>query len=205
MNGPRRDALVEWATAARTLSGEAESGDTFVVEPFAAGVLVAAVDGLGHGREAATAARAAAETLRAHAGDVVEGLLSRCHGRLKGTRGAVMSLASLDRGATMTWTGVGNVEGMLLRASPGNGPARESLLLLGGLVGARLPADRIATLSVRPRDVLLFATDGIRPGFGSSLRVDAAVQQIADDVMEGFATGRDDALVVVVRWLGGAA
>lgn len=205
MTGPRRTALVEVATAARTLSGQAESGDVAVVEPFPAGVLVAAVDGLGHGPEAATASRAAAETLRAHAADPVGELLSRCHRRLKGTRGAVMSVASFDDDGTMTWTGVGNVEGVLVRAAPGGGPPRESLLLRGGLVGERLPAERVETLSLRPRDVLVFATDGVRAGFGSSVRVDAAVQEIADEIIDRFGRGQDDVMVVVVRWLGGAA
>jgi negative regulator of sigma-B (phosphoserine phosphatase) len=202
----RGSARVECATAARTLTGQTESGDLSLIEPIEAGLLVAAVDGLGHGPEAAAAARIAAETLRAHSGEGVGDLLGRCHQRLKGTRGAVMSLASFDSSAeTMTWAGVGNVEGMLLRAPPSSGPARESLLLLGGLIGERLPSHRAATLPLRPGDVLVFATDGIRHGFHISVRLDAPAQEIANDTLERFATGHDDALVVVVRWLGGVA
>ena len=52
-----------------------------------------------------------------------------------------MSVAVLDaRAETMTWVGVGNVEGVLLRAQAAVSPRRESLLLRGGVIGGRLPA-----------------------------------------------------------------
>ena len=59
----------EWGLAARALHGQAESGDLHLVAPFAGGVLIAAVDGLGHGSEAAAAARVAVATLRDHSRD----------------------------------------------------------------------------------------------------------------------------------------
>jgi len=43
-----------WGLAAMPLAGESESGDCCVVKAFDKGVLVAVVDALGHGREAAT-------------------------------------------------------------------------------------------------------------------------------------------------------
>ena len=48
--------MIEWGVASRALPGETRSGDLHVVESFAGGALVAAVDGLGHGEEAADAA-----------------------------------------------------------------------------------------------------------------------------------------------------
>ena len=48
--------LLEWGVATRALEGQSESGDMAVVVPFDHGVLAAAVDGLGHGPEAARAA-----------------------------------------------------------------------------------------------------------------------------------------------------
>lgn len=193
---------MRWASATRIRNAGPESGDVGVVEPFPTGYLVAAIDGLGHGREAAHAAQAAAEVLRAHPGDPVIDLLSRCHERLKGTRGAVMSLAALDaRASTLTWTGVGNVEGVLLRPDA----PREYLLLRGGLVGMRLPTNRAATIAIKPNDVLVLATDGIQPGFAATTPIHADVQAIADHIVDNFATNNDDALAMVVRWSGGDA
>src|SRR3989442_542063 len=62
-----RSALIEWGVATLALPGEAQSGDGHVVKPVGTSVLVAVVDGLGHGAEAATAARAAVAALERHA------------------------------------------------------------------------------------------------------------------------------------------
>jgi len=52
--------LIEWGVATLALPGETQSGDRHLVKPVGSTVLVAVVDGLGHGAEAATAAQAAA-------------------------------------------------------------------------------------------------------------------------------------------------
>ena len=44
--------MIEWGVAAAPLAGETESGDLHLVKPVGRGMLVAAVDGLGHGAEA---------------------------------------------------------------------------------------------------------------------------------------------------------
>ena len=49
--------------ASKTLQGQSVSGDIHVVIPFNEGLLVAVIDGLGHGPEAAIASMAAAKTL----------------------------------------------------------------------------------------------------------------------------------------------
>src|SRR2546430_3534138 len=87
-------ALIEWGVASLALPGEAESGDRHLVTPVGTGVLVAVVDGLGHGAEAASAAKAAVAALERHATESPAPLLERCHRALKGTRGAVMSVAA---------------------------------------------------------------------------------------------------------------
>src|SRR6266571_213760 len=115
-------ALIEWGVASLALPGEAESGDRHLVKPVGTSVLVAVVDGLGHGAEAASAAQAAVAALERHASESLVGLVERCHRALKGTRGAVMSVAAFSRhDRSMTWVGVGNVEGLLVY---GDGTAR---------------------------------------------------------------------------------
>ena len=54
---------VEWSVATRCRRGEATSGDLAVVTLLPEGALVAGIDGLGHGVEAARAARRAAEVV----------------------------------------------------------------------------------------------------------------------------------------------
>ncbi|HEV8717735.1 MAG TPA: SpoIIE family protein phosphatase, partial [Candidatus Binatia bacterium] len=166
MDTARSDSLLRWSVATRTLARQRVSGDLSLVTPFPGGVLVAVVDGLGHGEEAVTAAQLAITALRDNAQESVVLLLQRCHEQLKCTRGAVMSLASFNaHDGLMTWAGVGDVEGVLLRTSADADPAREILPLRGGVVGYQLPPLRATVLPVRRGDMLIFATDGIRSSF----------------------------------------
>ena len=200
---PKLPPLIEWGVAVQPLEGEAESGDQYVVRPLPKGVLVAAVDGLGHGPEAAAAARSAVVTLEGYAHEPVISLVKRCHERLMRTRGVVMSLASFNAlDNTMTWLGVGNVEGALLRADGTASPARESILLRGGVVGYQLPALHAAILPVAQGDVLILATDGIRGGFVEDVTLSDPPQRIAEQILARRGGGTDDALVLVARYLG---
>src|SRR2546427_9658051 len=90
-------ALIEWGVASLALPGEAESGDRHLVKPVGTGVLVAVVDGLGHGIEAASAAKAAVAALERHASESPVPLLERRHPALKGARGPVRGVAVLTR------------------------------------------------------------------------------------------------------------
>src|SRR2546430_17300400 len=103
--------------------------------------LVAVVDGLGHGAEAAGAALAAVTCLERAARQPVISLIQSCHGRLAATRGAVMSVAAFNvREEPMTRVGVGTVEGVLLRPHSTVSPRREALRLHAGGVAVHLPA-----------------------------------------------------------------
>jgi negative regulator of sigma-B (phosphoserine phosphatase) len=194
-------ACLEWGAATAMLPGQTESGDLHLVVSTPERTFVAAVDGLGHGTEAAVASRVAAETLRECPNEPVISLLRRCHENLKPTRGAVISLASFSfRDAMMTWVGIGNVAGFLLRADQ-NLP-NETLLLRSGVVGVQLPPLQAAVLPVGPGDVLVFATDGVRTDFAENIMPTASIQTTAERLLAKYNKGTDDALVVVARYRG---
>jgi hypothetical protein len=112
-----------------------------------------------------------------------------------------MSLALFHaKDQTLTWLGVGNVDGLLLRAEPHQARAREALLLRGGVVGYQLPPLRAETVPVEPEDVLILATDGIRSRFPEGLELGDAPQEIADRILAQHAREADDALVLVARF-----
>jgi phosphoserine phosphatase RsbX len=197
-----RPAMLDWSVATRPLSGETACGDDAVVALLPDGALVAAVDGLGHGTAAARAAARAVDLLRKHANEPLVSLLKRCHEELRTTRGAAMSVARFCTGDnTMTWAGVGNVEGRLVRQSNAH-PSNEALIVLGGAAGVQLQRLRTATLGVQPGDTLVFATDGIDPRFADSLRPNASADKTARTILRAHAKANDDALVVVARYLG---
>ena len=195
--------LVEYGVAKSILPGQGESGDRHVVCCGGEGILIAAIDGIGHGEEAANAAEAALAILKASPEEPVISLLERCHEGLRSTRGVVLSLASIDpKHGLMTWLGVGNVQGVLMRAGAQKGSVGEVLLLRGGVVGSQLPALQAAVLPIRRGDTLVFVTDGVRGEFVEGLSALESPQRAADKILKQHGRGNDDALVLVVRLTG---
>ena len=193
---------IAWSVVSRALPGQAVSGDDYVVAPMRDGVVIAVVDGLGHGDEATTAARTAIRVIEQRANDGVMALMQHCHEALRHTRGAAMTVLALtpnDRTAALI--GVGNVEMVLVRGDRKAPPARENALLRNGVVGYRLPALQPSTLAVGPGDLLVFATDGVREDFGDVINARDTLPQIVDRILAQKLRGTDDALVLACKVL----
>ena len=194
---------IEWGVAAKALPGQTVSGDLHLIKPLPEGVLMAVVDGLGHGGEATAAARTAISTLANHANEPLISLLHRCHEALLQTRGVVMTLALINLAEKhVAWLGIGNVEGLIVRADPIAKPPSEGLLLRAGVIGYQLPSLQGRIIPLARRDLLIFVTDGIRSNFADSIVHGDSSKQIADRILEKSFKGTDDALVLVVRYLG---
>jgi hypothetical protein len=195
------DAL-DVGVASAPLHGGPATGDLAVLAPRPDGHLVAAIDGLGHGPHAQDAARAIAAELERASADPLSTVFARCHTAAAATRGAAMTLAAFDQAAErMTWLAVGNVAAVLVR---GGGGRRESVVARPGIVGANLPPLRETEVGLQPGDVVVMATDGVGSGFTSAVRPGEASQAAAERLLSDWATGADDALVVVVRRPAGA-
>ncbi|HTR82185.1 MAG TPA: SpoIIE family protein phosphatase [Bacteroidota bacterium] len=195
--------VIEWGVATFTLSGQTESGDLHVVKNFKGGVLVGVIDGLGHGKEAAVAAKAAAEILENYSQESVIPLLRRVHDGLHTTRGVVMSIARINAvDNTMTWLSVGNVEGILLRHDRKTLPDKEIILLRGGVVGYNLPLPFASVHPLFSGDTLIFATDGIHNSFQEIISTQQSPQGLADKICAQYCKKTDDALVLVARYRG---
>ena len=189
-----------WSIAHRPLNDGAESGDLCVVQPFPHGILIAVLDGSGHGMEAAAVVKIASELIKSHADESPIPLMRRCHDGLRTTRGAALSIASIRTSeGLMTWLGVGNVEGLLVRADPTAKPKSESLVLRPGVVGRTLPPLVGAVLAMEAGDTLVFTTDGVSQGFTKLIARDAPPKRTADLIFDRYTKKTDDALVVVAR------
>ena len=188
-------ALVEWAVASRPLE-PGESGDQHLVLLRPGGAFLGVVDGLGHGPAAAAAAHEAIRILAEAEAEAPLTALRRCHDGLRATRGAVLALAWLDSShGRMTWLGIGTVHGVLWRSG-----GHEILVSRGGVVGRKLPPPHASVLEVAPGDLLVLATDGVRPGFAQQAPDHSQPQGIADSILARHGTGSDDALVLVARY-----
>ena len=200
------DEAFEWGIATRSRRGETTSGDLAVIALLPEGALIAAIDGLGHGGEAAHAAQKAGEVLRERPCDDLIRLTKQCHSALRATRGAAISLAFVSPAkGTMTWLGVGSVEGRVVSGAPSATRPKGSLALENGVPGHELPSLRTAALAVRPGDVVVLATDGIEASFGESLDVSGSPQAISERILAAHWKPTDDALVIAVRYLGAPA
>lgn len=179
-----------------------QSGDSHVVRQLPEGVLAAVIDGLGHGIEAADAARIAGCTLISSPLEDTVSLVWRCHEALKDTRGVVMTLLFFSPSGAMTWVGVGNIEGVIFRCDASGCTRANHVVLRGGVIGHRLPPLRAESLTLLPHDTVILATDGIRPEFSDEFVAGDEPQAIADHILARYRKGTDDALVLVVRCLG---
>jgi negative regulator of sigma-B (phosphoserine phosphatase) len=195
--------MVEYGVAKFVLPGQGESGDHYVVCCNKSGILIAAIDGIGHGEEAADVSKTAAALLRSLTDEPIISLVKQCHEKLRTTRGVVLSLAFIEpEHGMMTWLGVGNVQGVLKRCDTKNGNAPEPLLLRAGVVGSQLPALQATVLPIAQGDTLFFATDGVRSDFSMTLSARENPQRAADRILEQYRSGTDDALVLVARLMG---
>jgi phosphoserine phosphatase RsbX len=198
---PDWPAELELGIAERALPGERRSGDRAVLAAYDGGALVAAIDGLGHGGEAADAADVAATLMAQRPDEEPVRLIQACHRALAHTRGAVMTLAWFDLvAASLSWTGVGNVEGRLVHAGAGLLAPTHGPLTKGGVVGYNLPSIRVTGTDLEHGDVMVLATDGIDSGFARDILEGGSAQDIADRILAAHGKPSDDALAVVLRY-----
>ncbi|MBF0481582.1 MAG: SpoIIE family protein phosphatase [Desulfovibrionaceae bacterium] len=182
----------------RALSGlPDECGDAGVIVDSGGQCFLALIDVLGHGPQAHEVALAAVEFLKQNSMMELTDLMSALHGRLKGTRGAVVTLGRFDRETgALGLVGVGNITARLFGG--------EAVRLLGrdGIVGYSMPTPRRLDLTMFPGDVLMLYSDGVREHFelfdrpGLLLGNAAA---IAGEVLAHFGKGDDDASCLILR------
>jgi hypothetical protein len=161
--------------------------------------LMAVIDGLGHGEDAAAAANAAAQVLETSPHESLRTLFDRCHAQLRATRGAAMTVARFEsNGRTLDWLGMGNIKTVLLRRAA-HGFTCMDLLTYSGVVGAQPQKRPASKIDVLRGDVLILATDGVDRKFIDSIRYDEAPQTQAERLLATYRSPTDDALVLVAR------
>ena len=196
MNG---SAAIDWGQAALVMPGQTQSGDCGVIAVTNGTALIAVIDGIGHGEEAAAAANAAATVLETSPQESLRTLFDRCHVQLRATRGAAMTVARFEsHERTLDWLGTGNVKAVLLRRSA-HGFTCTDLLTYSGVVGAQVTKHAASQTEVASGDVLILATDGVDRKFIDSIRYDEAPQAQAERLLAAYRSPTDDALVLVAR------
>ena len=181
------------------VDGEKVCGDAIAWVETRDRLMVILADGLGHGPRAAEAADEAVQTFQAHSSLPPGQILARVHDALRKTRGAAVAIAEIrPLSGTITYTGVGNISGVVM--SEGN--LGRNLVSHNGTVGHIAP--RIQEFTMQwPRDGrLVMYSDGLLTKWSLSPYpglVNRPAALIAAILLRDFRRGRDDSSVFVLQ------
>lgn len=179
--------------------GETECGDAWAL--WAAGELTSVflADGLGHGREAAVASNAAVAAFLRNAERGADDVIDSVHAALKGTRGAAVAIAEMDRRrGVLTFCGLGNISGVVIRPDG----TEQHMVSLSGIAGHIARRLQRFTHPWGAGELLVMHSDGIGTHWSLTQYPGLARRQpgaIAGVLARDHRRGPDDATVVVAR------
>lgn len=183
------------------MEGEAVCGDAWTVEITGHRLTLMAVDGLGHGPEAAQAARRATDMLPEFAHQPPGQLLNSVHNGLRSTRGAALAIAQIDpENAQLLFAGIGNIS-----VSTYEDDKRRHLVSHNGIAGVNLRKTQEFSQPWTENMLLIAHSDGINTRWDLNQYPDLRYRHpglIAAVLYRDFCRGRDDVSVVVLRHLG---
>jgi len=198
------DRRYAFGSMAEPFPGETVSGDAWAVEQHGRRVVALVSDGLGHGKEAAVASTAAVSAFRQHHREPVEVIATHLHRALRSSRGAAIALAEVDGDlGQVRFCGTGNISARMLIA----GRAHE-LISMYGIAGYQRQRYQTFTQAWPDDAMLVMHSDGL------SSKWDVAAyphlheqhpQLAATTLMRDATRARDDAVVVAIRGVDGAA
>ena len=178
--------------------GETECGDAWSEEQRPGNATVLVVDGLGHGPDAAVAAREAVRIFGESPGALPVPRVEALNAALRATRGAAIAVAHIDAARKLVrFSGLGNISGSLY-----DHDSVRHLVSQHGTAGQNTRRIEEYSYPWTEQTVLVMHSDGI------TTRLDLAANPgllerhpglVAGVLYRDFARGRDDATVVVAR------
>jgi hypothetical protein len=178
--------------------GESACGDGWAVCRAGSRTVVAIVDGLGHGSEAAKAADEGFRIVRAHLDASPAQIVQYAHAALRATRGAAIAVAEISASPPgVRFAGVGNVVAAIV-----SNEGTRSLASLNGTIGHSVHKIQEFAYPWPEGAWLIMHSDGLTSRWrldsypGLSARHPALVAGV---LYRDFSRGRDDATVVAIR------
>jgi anti-sigma regulatory factor (Ser/Thr protein kinase) len=179
-------------------AGETECGDAWAIARNGSGHALIVADGLGHGPDAAKAARQAITTFHSRLTLPPADLLGEIHLALRSTRGAAVAVAALDPiKREIRYAGVGNIAGAVV-----TGDETRSMVSHNGTVGHEVRKIQEFTYAWPPGALVIMHSDGLQTQWrldrypGLTTRAPAV---IAGLLYRDFTRGRDDVTIAAVR------
>ena len=192
------DCLFSYGAASRPMPGMTINGDSYFVKRWNDKLLLAVIDGLGHGRHACRASLRARGYLERfyHQSlpDLFRGVGRNCYG----TRGVVMALALLDCSSQiLQFASIGNVQ---VRVT--GPPTPPKFVLRRGIVGMNAPNPVVTENPWKPDYTLVLYSDGVSSRWNWSDFngiEDLSAEMVARQLLLHQARQTDDATVVVLK------
>ena len=190
--GPR------WGSVATSAPGEVVSGDQWAIACKDDVLSLMIADGLGHGVLAHNAAAQAVRVFIEHSTEAPATILNCMHEALRSSRGGAIAVARCNLSSgEVTYAGIGNVAGVLVRADG----QQHGLVSNNGTVGADQISVKEFNYEWRPGEVFVMHSDGLQTRWSVKDRPGLAACHpaiIAAILHRDFLRGRDDATVVVL-------
>lgn len=178
--------------------GETDNGDSWTAMQSGESMTIAVVDGLGHGRAAATASSTAIGLFREHPTRGIEELMQSAHGALRPTRGAAAGIARiLPEAARLDFVGVGNIAGVIVTDD-----ASRRVISHNGIVGHELRKVQTFSYPWPAGAILVMHSDGLSGNWNLEHYPGLVAQPpltIAAVLFRDFCRGNDDATIVVAK------
>ena len=187
-----------WGAMTRPVEGHTDNGDAYVLRAQDNRLLLAMIDGLGHGEAASEAARAAVAAVERNLTQPVEAIIWAAHEALRMMRGAVMGVAAIDRPAgTIEYAGIGNTDIRII-----GGRERLRFISLNGTLGSRLERVKVFKENLPKVSTMMMATDGISERWDADNYpglMGLHPQLLCATVMRNFSRSNDDATILCGR------
>jgi anti-sigma regulatory factor (Ser/Thr protein kinase) len=177
--------------------GETQCGDGWLMTGPATRRTVVVVDGLGHGPDAAIAARAALAAAAKNAGGAPADIIRAMDGALRPTRGAAAGVAVLEQGRGLcTFCGIGNIAASI----HANGVSR-SMVSHNGILGHQVRKVQEFSYPFPGEALCVLHSDGLATRW--NLQAYPGIDRrhpalVVGALYRDFRRGRDDVTVLAV-------
>jgi len=188
----------ELSVFSRPIAGQRFNGDAYFVKRYEDKVILAVIDGLGHGKGAYEASQAAVNCLENCYRRRFTEIFQLCHQWLKKTRGAGMNLCRINLNSRiMTHTSIGNVQTQIYSSEETPKP-----FCINGTVGVTMSRIKVDDYILPENNIIIMFSDGISGRFSTNNipgLLNLKPQELAKKIIDNYAKDYDDATVIVGR------
>ena len=183
--------------ATRPYPGEQLNGDNYLIVNLSSNeLLVAVIDGLGHGRHANLASSIAKEQILLKKDQPIDLIMQNVHTALKSTRGAVVGISLINTSKkNLIFSGIGNIEGQVNYKNK-----NKSLISFGGILGHNMRTPRIFEFDYKQGYNLCMYSDGIKSNWkNEEIDWEEHPQTITEKILKNNSRNSDDATIIIIK------